>query len=199
MEEEILLGEDICKKCSLKQICKKEKTSCLAIQELEKVCDATSVKERKALTRILRRWLNIRDAEPNKEMKALGESIIKRFPELQFIDLYNINIGYVISYENKQGQKIIYADCRKLNEVYKAYLPFDFIITFYYFNIHMLNENQRKILMLHELKHIQINERGLSVKPHDIEDFKDILEKYGNEWNEFNQEVPDILGGVTNG
>ena len=53
--------------------------------------------------------------------------------------------------------------------------------------------------MLHELKHIQINERGLSVKPHDIEDFKDILEKYGNEWNEFNKEVPDILGGEMNG
>jgi predicted SprT family Zn-dependent metalloprotease len=109
--------------------------------------------------------------------------------------VYGIKIGYVLSYENKTGQKITYADCRKLGEVYKAFLPFDFIITFYYFNVALMNENQKKILMLHELKHIQINERGLSVRPHDIEDFKDILEKYGNEWNEFNKEVPDILGG----
>jgi hypothetical protein len=152
--------------------------------------------ERRAeITRQLAKELGVRDAEPNDEMKRLGEEIINRFPELQFIIVYGIKIGYVLSYENKSGQKITFADCRKLGEVYKAYLPFDFIITFYYFNSEQLNENQKKILMLHELKHIQINERGLSVKPHDIEDFKDILDKYGNEWNEFSREVPDILGG----
>jgi len=186
---------EICKGCSNKRICTIEEIQCQAIDELRIIQAAQSLKDRAIFTRLLARKLGIRDAEPNKEMKLLGETIISRFPELQFINVYGIKIGYVLSYENKTGQKITYADCRKLGEVYKAFLPFDFIITFYYFNVALMNENQKKILMLHELKHIQINERGLSVRPHDIEDFKDILEKYGNEWNEFNKEVPDILGG----
>jgi len=126
-------------------------------------------------------------------MKVLAESIINKFPELSFINAYGIKVGYVLSYEAKKGEKIVYADCRKLNVVYQAYLPFDFIVTFYHFNTEILSENQKKILMLHELRHIQLTERGPSVRPHDIEDFKDILERYGNDWNSYGQQVPDIL------
>ena len=59
----------------------------------------------------------------------------------------------------------------------------------------MLNENQIKVLMLHELRHIGMGDRGLTIVPHDIEDFSDILEKYGLDWNEYGKELPDILGG----
>ena len=183
----------ICKQCIHERFCKLNKTSCVAKDELNSIYEAQSFKHRTILTKLAGRKLGIRDAEPSKELKHLGEAIITKFPELHFINTYNIRIGYVLSYENKCGQKIVFADCRKLGEVYKAYLPFDFVVTFYYFNTERLNENQKKILMLHELKHIQITEKGLSVRPHDIEDFKDILARYGNEWNEFNKEVPDIL------
>jgi len=183
----------ICDGCINQQFCKKAKVSCKAIDEIYTIQKTQSFKRRTILIKLLSRKLGIRDAEPSKELRLLGEAIVNRFPELQFINTYGIRIGYVLSYENKSGQKITFADCRKLGEVYKAYLPFDFIVTFYYFNTEMLNENQKKILMLHELKHIQITEKGLSVRPHDIEDFKDILERYGNEWNELNKEVPNIL------
>ncbi len=186
---------EICNECLYGSSCKAEKMTCQAVQELHKIYRARSIKDRSILIRLLARKLGIRNAEPSRELKKLGEAVINKFIELHFINEYGIRIGYVVSYENKCGQKITYADCRKLGEVYKAYLPFDFIITFYYFNTEILSENQKKILMLHELKHIQITERGLSVRPHDIEDFKDILSRYGNEWNEFNKEVPDILGG----
>lgn len=185
----------ICDTCLHKSACGYEKTTCNAIKELYNIQKERSIKDRAVITRFLSRKLEIRNANPSEKLKQLGEAIIDKFPELQFINIYGIKVGYVLSYENKSGQKITYADCRKLGEVYKAYLPFDFIVTFYYFNTELLNDNQKKILMLHELKHIQVNERGLSVRPHDIEDFKDILEMYGNEWNEFNKEVPDILGG----
>jgi len=185
----------ICITCPHKPTCKHDEITCNAINELREIQRARSIKERSVITRFLSRKLGIRDAKPSRELKQLGEAIINKFPELQFINVYGIKVGYVLSYENKTGQKITYADCRKLGEVYKAYLPFDFIVTFYYFNTELLNDNQKKILMLHELKHIQITERGLSVKPHDIEDFKDILDKYGNEWNQFEKDVPDILGG----
>jgi predicted metallopeptidase len=187
--------EPICNKCPNFALCRGEEMTCKAYDQLIKIQREYSIEKRAEIMRELSVKLGIRDAEPNEDMQTLAEAVIQRFEELWFINVLGIRIGYVLSYENKQGQKITYADCRKLMEVYKAYLPFDFIITFYYFNTERLSENQKKILMLHELKHIQVNERGLSVKPHDIEDFKDILDKYGNEWNEMCHEVPDILGG----
>ena len=56
-----------------------------------------------------------------------------------------------------------------------------------------MSENQRKILMLHELKHIGIGEKGLKLEEHDREDFADILKRYGIDWNMHGEEVTDIL------
>ena len=82
-----------------------------------------------------------------------------------------------------------------MTELYRAYLPYDFIITFFERNTGFLNENQLKVLMYHELRHIGIGEKGLKIVPHDVEDFSDILSRYGLDWNHINKELPDILGG----
>lgn len=49
--------------------------------------------------------------------------------------------------------------------------------------------------MYHELRHIGVGEKGLKIVPHNIEDFSDILTKYGLDWNSIDKELPDILGG----
>lgn len=179
----------MCKKCG--RGCESE---CMALKELLTIWNENRVKEKHQLIRKLRKTLNLLDAEPSKQMKQLADLIINKFPELYFIKEYGIKIGYVLSQERKQGQKITYADCRKVNLVYSAYIPYDFVITFYADNIEMLNENQKKILMLHELKHIGVNQKGLVIIPHDVEDFESILKDYGTKWNKYNNnDVPDIL------
>ncbi len=183
---------ELCKDCTFAKDCK---IPCPAFYELHRIYDEQDAKDKTVLIRNLKKQLGIRDAEPSVQLKKLGQRIIKNFDEFRFIKEWNIKIGYVISQEKKSGKKIVYADCRKLQEVYKAYLPFDFIITFYECNTGMLNENQLKILMLHELKHIGMGERGLTLVPHDIEDFSSILDKYGLDWNEYGKELPDLFGG----
>lgn len=135
----------------------------------------------------------IREAIPSDELRELGEKVINKFPEFDFIKEFNIRIGYVSSYEVKKGERIVYADCRKVNTVFQAFIPLDIIITFYEYNTEMLSENQKAILMKHELKHIGMNNKGVNINPHEIEDFKDILRDYGNDWNEVGKIVPDIL------
>ena len=49
--------------------------------------------------------------------------------------------------------------------------------------------------MLHELKHIGIGEKGLKIENHDVEDFKDILYRYGLDWNGLDKDISDILAG----
>jgi hypothetical protein len=183
---------ELCNKCPYVKGCE---LSCPAFVELYKICDEQDTKDKTILIRNLKKLIGIRDAEPSIQLKRLGTKIINRFAEFGFINEWNIKIGYVISQERKSGKKIVYADCRKAQEVYRAYLPFDFIITFYECNTRMLNENQLKILMLHELKHIGMGERGLTIIPHDIEDFSNILSKYGLDWDSYGKELQDLFGG----
>ncbi len=186
------MENEICNKCGMG--CE---TQCEAIKKLLEIYKQTRSKEKHQLIKKYGRQLGIVDAEPSKDLRKLAENILsnepilEKFPELQVIREYDIKIGYVVSQENPGGTKIKYADCRKLKWTYKAFLPFDFLITFYERNTELLNENQQKIVMLHELKHVGIGEKGLRLEEHDKEDFANILEAYGIRWNDI--DVPDIL------
>jgi predicted metallopeptidase len=148
------------------------------MHKLFEIYRETRNKDRYQLVKKLQKELSIRDAEPNKDLRKLADQIINKFPEFNFISEYDIKIGYVLSQEKPAGSKIKYADCEKVKLKHQAWLPYDFIITFYEPNTELLSENQKKILMLHELKHIGIGEKGLKLEDHDIEDFKDILKQY---------------------
>lgn len=181
----------ICQTCTI-DTCE---SPCAAMNELAMLCDKQNKADKTVRLRSLSKLILHDKAKPSNELRLLGQKVIAHFPEFAFIRAYGIKIGYVVSDERKQGEKVTYADCRKVTEVFKAYLPYDFIITFYERNTGFLNENQQKILMFHELQHIDIGEKGLKVRPHDVEDFKNILEKYGLDWAEAGKELPDILAG----
>lgn len=185
----------ICKECCYVKDCHNDELPCAAFNVLYGIWNEQNIKDKSVRIRNLRRQLGIREAEPSNELRYLATKIINRYPEFNFIKEFNIKIGYVISQQRKSGEKVTYADCRKVQDVFQAWLPYDFIITFYERNTGFLNENQIKVLMYHELKHIGIGEKGLKIVPHDIDDFTDILEKYGLDWNKIDKELPDILGG----
>lgn len=188
----------ICARCVKNADCG---LKCEAWNKLNEIYQEARNKERHQLIKKYGRLLGIVDAEPDKGMRKLAEAILTneliltKFPELAIIREYDIRIGYVLSQEKPPDVrgKTKYADCRKLKWTYKAFLPFDFIITFYDCNVEVLSANQRKILMLHELKHIGIGEKGLRLEEHDKEDFVNILERYGIRWNSLDMDVPDIL------
>lgn len=181
--------KDICIECG--QNCE---IPCAALYELENIYKETRTKEKRQLIYRLRKQLDIVDAEPASDLRDMARKIIKKLPELHHILDFRVKIGYVRSYERKtRDGKASYADCRKVNKVYSAYLPFDFVITFYEPNIGHLSDNQLKILMWHELKHIGISDRGFIVEPHEIEDFFTITDAHSTRWDNFGTEVIDIL------
>lgn len=189
------MKSDICKNCTVE--CE---TPCAAFYELHSVYKRLRTETKTELIKHLREQLSISDAEVADDLKALAESIILKMSDLTFIFDLGIKVGYVRNYQRKQDKgKSVNADCRKVNKVYGAYIPFDFIITFYEQNIFYMSENQKKILMYHELRHIGIGERGYTVENHDVEDFSDILQRYGIGWNWMDKEVPDILAGGDGG
>jgi hypothetical protein len=182
---------DLCEKCPIE--CDKDE-SCAAIQKLYQIYDEQRTEEKRTLIKVLKDELNILDCEVSEELRELGEKITARFPEFDIIPAFDIKVGYAVSGKRKiKDGRLIYAECCKVKIPYNAWLPYDFVIVFYEPNVALMTDNQQKILMRHELKHIGIGDRGLCLVPHDIEDFDNILREYGLTWNEFGEDVPDIL------
>lgn len=125
----------------------------------------------------------MRGYEQSEELRALAERVIKeneRFRALR----EGCRIGYQWSDTAKRnGQKIIYADTERVKEKLKGFTPYDFIITFYRPHCEALDGQRMEILMYHELLHVGYGEDGkCTIQPHDVEDFREIVERYGVGW-----------------
>lgn len=190
---------EICMNCYNLSACREQRIYCEALNKLYEVYDDSKKEVARELITELRPLLSMEDAEECSEYKELADKVIQAIPELQFIHEMDIKVGYVKSFEPKQKNgKLIMGQCEKLKDIYQAFIPFDFIITFYEPNIEELNDNQIKALMWHELCHIGLNERTLkttyTVNPHDIEDFYSITDRLGTKWAR--EDIGDILGGI---
>lgn len=124
-----------------------------------------------------------------EEYDDILEQLLARESELKYITDNGVAVGIVASEtEKKKGGNLVYADCRKVSEMYRLFTPFDFIITVYEPNCMHLSPNQMKVLVFHELLHVGAertdkDEVKLSIRAHDFEDFRIIVKRFGEDWN----------------
>lgn len=126
--------------------------------------------------------------EQSDRYEKLADETIKEQQSLHWLPSLGVRIAYVESSKKKISDgKAIYGECIKVEEIYQVFCPYDFIIVIYAPNIYHLTDEQRKILLFHELLHCDYNEtkKGIKfkVKPHDVEDFREIIDKYGLDWS----------------
>lgn len=192
----------LCDGCPNIDACRETHSYCNAMNELFHVYDDSKKQIAKTFIDEHRAWLSIVDAERSEEYEQLASKVIDATEELHFIKELEIKIGYVKSYEEKVDKgRVIFADCRKVKEIYQCFIPYDFIITVYELNAMLLTPNQMKALLWHELKHIGINEQTLALTyrlvPHEIEDFYSITDRLGTRWNMPDARIEDITEGVS--
>ena len=114
----------------------------------------------------------------------IGQQLIEEMPELAYLRGADITIAYLKSEHAKKTKgKLIHAQCEKVSEKYKWGIPADFTITVFEPNCEDFDGEQMKILIFHELLHIGQVNGSWSTVPHDLEDFKVIIKKYGAEWD----------------
>ena len=118
----------------------------------------------------------------------LYNNLITTEPDLQYIRESQATIVFLSSeHEKKESGKIRFAECEKVPEKYKWAIPADFTITVFEPNVERFTDKQIRILLLHELLHVGIkvdgNEEKYYTVPHDIEDFRVILDRYGLDWS----------------
>lgn len=185
----------ICKNCSYKDSCKEANSRCPAYSELRETYINVRGEEAKAFIRRNRALLGIKDSEVSREYRSIAQKIIRTHDNLQFIEDFGIRIEYLKSYEEKtKDGKQVLGECIKVKELYKCMLPVDFIIVLYEPNISYMTKNQIKMLIWHELQHVDMGRKvGVyKLAPHDIEEFFAISEEYGSRWDEPGAKVPDI-------
>lgn len=128
----------------------------------------------------------------SEEFAIIGQDIIANEESLVDIRNSQATIVYLTS-ENKKmskGKKVC-AECEKVADKYKWSVPADFTITIFLPNIDGFTDEQKRILIFHELLHVKIefnsdSTESYSVRPHDYEDFKEIIDRYGTEWSNAN-------------
>ena len=124
----------------------------------------------------------------SQEYTEIADKLIKSEPILDYIKKSKVRITFLGSdHEKKANRKLVYGECEKVPDKYKWAVPCDFTITVFEPNVEKFTDSQLKILILHELLHIGIEEDGNEEKyycyPHDLEDFREIIERYGMDWD----------------
>jgi hypothetical protein len=137
----------------------------------------------------------------NEHYAEIGKELIESEPELEDIRFSEATICYLSSEHEKVADgKAVLGQCEKIQEKYKWAIPCDFTITLFEPNIENLTEEQIRIVILHELLHVGIKPNfdtggeDYYVKPHDVEDFRMLIEKYGIDWAKPGEDFEIIKG-----
>jgi hypothetical protein len=91
--------------------------------------------------------------------------------------------------EKTDKGRLVYGQCERIADKYKWGIPADFTITLFQPNIEGKSAEAIRRIILHELLHVGIDvgndgEEKYSVKPHDFEDFRLLVERWGVDWAE---------------
>ena len=126
----------------------------------------------------------------NEHYAEVAAELIATEETLAHIANSQATIIYLSSdYKKTSKDKTIFGQCEKIQDKYKWGIPADFTITVFEPNVEEFTEDQIRILLHHELLHVGIEFKpdgteAYSIKDHDLEDFKEIINKYGTDWAE---------------
>jgi hypothetical protein len=122
----------------------------------------------------------------SEEYAEIGYQILSE----QFPELSDVSVGFLASsYAKKDHGRLVFGQCERIQDKYKWAIPFDFTITVFEPNCAGLSDDQLRILIEHEIRHIGIADGDdgyprYFIIPHDVEDFRAIIDSYGLDWSQ---------------
>lgn len=126
----------------------------------------------------------------NDNYARIAQELIETEPELAYIKDSRVRIAYLESDQcRKNGtDRLVLGECEKVAAKNRWAIDYDFTITLFRNNLVGMASEQIRTVMFHELLHVGIEpgpdgDEIYSVRKHDLEDFKIIIDKYGTDWN----------------
>ena len=125
----------------------------------------------------------------NTNYETIAKELIEKEPELKYIKDSRVKIAFLDSDQSKKvdKDKLVLGECEKVAAKNKWAISYDFTITLFTPNLVGLSEAQIRIVLFHELLHVRIEpgpdgDELYSVRKHDLEDFKLIIDRFGTDW-----------------
>lgn len=133
----------------------------------------------------------------NEEYAEIGARLIATEDSLADLRESDVQIIYLSSPHKKVSSgRMVLGQIEKIADKYKWGIPCDFTVTIFERNVAACNftDEQIRALIHHELMHIGVDreetligaEERYYIRPHDMADFKLILQKYGVDWSHSN-------------
>lgn len=124
--------------------------------------------------------------EESTEYTELAQEVIEEQPTLHWLR-NGVRVCFLSSSKDKTNNtRTVLGECIRVEEIQQVFCPYDFLIVIYEPNCIGLDREQRKILLYHEMLHIGFDNTKNGVKykivPHDVEEFEEIIRKYGVDW-----------------
>lgn len=146
----------------------------------------------------------------NEAYRPIAEQLKKKFfDDLKWAPIQNILFVDRQETKQKHAGKIVCAQVSKISTKFQHIIyqltgkQFAFMIEIFKANTAHMTRAQIVALLYHEMRHIQLvsTENGSSIQlvGHDIEDWSNMIEKLGVDWNSTKRPIPDLLDdSITN-
>lgn len=132
----------------------------------------------------------------NEKYAKMGAELIATEDALFNIRNSQATIVYLESdYEKTDKGRIVYGQCEKIADKYKWGIPADFTITLFTPNVADKSDEAIRRIIFHELLHVGIGvkkdgDEEYTILPHDFEDFKILIERWGVNYAEVDDTPP---------
>jgi len=109
------------------------------------------------------------------EVLEIAKDVMRYHPDL--------NGSRIVFVFRDKAQKlhgsIVLGAAQKVSEKYKVHFPYDFLITLALDQWQNMSDVGKKAVVDHELCHCTLTERGWGIRDHDIEEFREVVERHG--------------------
>jgi predicted metallopeptidase len=139
----------------------------------------------------------------NENYRPIAEALVKKFEELKHVPVKNILFIENMEDKRKKNNAIVYAQISKVPGKWEEIIfqvagkHFDYMLEVLKENTIHMSREQIVALIYHELRHIQIvtkkDGRDLDIVAHDVEEWLNMAEKLGLNWQSTLSQVPDLL------
>lgn len=124
----------------------------------------------------------------SEEYTAIAQRLIDTDEALAHIRDSDAQIIYLASDKAKTNKgRPVLGECERVADKNRWAIPADFTITVYEPNCQGMDDEHVARVIFHELLHVGIGEdkdgnETYSIVPHDLEDFRECLERWGTDW-----------------
>lgn len=119
----------------------------------------------------------------------MGQLLVETEACLAHVRESHATICYLSSdYAKRSHGREVRGECERVADKNKWAMPCDFTVTVYEPNCVGMDDEHLSRLLLHELLHVGIGEdkdgnETYHVRPHDLEDFREIVDRWGVDWD----------------